>query len=76
MPNYPRVSQDEYDKAIGQFRLQLNGIMYCFRCYGMENDVAGATEEIVTLAEQFGMRIRGKDIPIKVRDYPRRKPVE
>lgn len=71
-----KISQSEYDKALGQFRLQLNGIMSNFRCYGMNEDVDGASEEIVKLAEQFGMRVRGKDVPIKVRDKPRRKPTE
>ncbi len=74
--NYPRIPQDEYNKAVGQFRLQLNGIMNCFRCYGLDQDVDGAIAEIVMLAEQFGMRVRGKDTPIKVRDKPRRKPIE
>lgn len=76
MNNYPRIPQEEYDKAIGQFRLQLNGIMNCFRCYGLDQDVDGAIGEIVMLAEQFGMRVRGKDVPIKVRENPRRKPME
>ena len=71
-----KISQEQYDKAVGQFRLQLNGIMNCFRCYGMSEDVDGACEEIVKLAEQLGMRVRGKDIPIKVREIPRRRPTE
>ena len=71
-----KISQGKYDKALGQFRLQLNGIMNCFRCYGMEKDVDEAMVEIVKLAEQFSMRTRGKDIPIKVREKPRRRPTE
>ena len=71
-----KIPQEQYDKALGQFKLQLNGIMNCFRCYGLDPDVDGATGEIIKLAEQFAMRIRGKDIPIKVRDKPRRKPTE
>ena len=71
-----KISQEEYDKCLGQFRLQLNGIMSNFRCYGLQDDVDGAIPEIVTLAEQFAMRVRGKSIPIKVRDTPRRKPTD
>ena len=71
-----KIPQEAYDKALGQFRLQLNGIMNCFRCHGMQEDVDGAMVEITRLAEQFSMRTRGKDIPIKVRDVPRRKPTE
>lgn len=71
-----KLSDADYKKAIGQFRLQLNGIMANFKCYGMDNDVVGATEEIIKLAEQFGMRVRGKDTPIQVRTSPRRRPTE
>ncbi len=71
-----KISQELYDKAVGQFRLQLGGIMNCFRCYGLDQDVDGACEEIIKLAEQFSMRTRGKDIPIHVREKPRRRPTE
>ena len=71
-----KVSQIDYDKAIGQFRLQLNGIMNCFRCYGLNADVDGATEEIVTLAVLLSMRLRGKDKPIMVRKEPRIRPTD
>jgi len=71
-----KISQEEYDKLVGLFRLQLNGIMNCFRCYGQDYDVDEASEEIEKLAIQFSMRIRGKDISLKVRDEPRRKPTE
>ncbi len=71
-----KISEEEYQKALGQFRLQLNGIMNNFRCYGLQDDVDGACEEIIKLAELFSMRTRGKDIPIKVRGEPRRRPTE
>ncbi len=71
-----KIPEEQYKKALGQFRLQLGGIMNCFRCYGLENDVDGVIPEIVKLAEQFAMRVRGKDIPIMVRSKPRRRPTE
>ncbi len=71
-----KISQEHYDKALTQFRLQLFGTMNCFRCYGMDTDVDGAMIEIETLAEQFAMRVRGKDIPIQVRNAPRMRPTE
>ena len=71
-----KIPQEQYDKALGQFRLQLNGIMNNFRCYGLNDDVDGATKEIIKLTEQFAMRVRGKDIPIRVRETPRRRPTE
>ena len=76
MSDYTKISQEGYNKALGQFRLQLGGIMNCFRCYGMDLDVDGAIPEIVKLAEQFAMRVRGKDVPIMVRNVPRRRPTE
>ena len=71
-----KIPQIDYDKALGQFRLQLGGIMNCFRCYGMNEDVTSASEEIIKLAELFAMRVRGEDVPILVREKPRRKPTE
>ena len=71
-----KIPDEEYNKALGQFQLQLGGIMNCFRCYGMNEDADGAIPEIVKLAEQFAMRVRGKDIPIMVRNEPRRRPTE
>lgn len=71
-----KIDQEEYDKAIGQLRLQLNGVFDCFRCYGMDVLVAGSIEECVSLAVQFSMRVRGKDTPIKMRNRPQRRPTE
>jgi len=71
-----KIPESEYKKALGQVRMQLNGIMNCFRCYGMDSDVDSAQEEIMVIVEQFGMRVRGKDIPIKVREVPRRRPTD
>ena len=76
MSNYPKIPQEQYDKALGQFRLQLNAIMNCFRVYGLDHDVNMATEEIIKLTELFSMRVRGKDTPIVVRKEPRRKVTE
>jgi len=73
---YQKIEEEKYRKALGQFRLGLNSIMSCFRVYGMSGDVDEATEEIIKLTEQFGMRVRGKDVPIQVRQTPRRRPTE
>ena len=61
-----RINQHDYDKAIGQFRLQLNGVFSCFNMYGQGELVHGAIEEVVELAEKFGMRVRKKDIAISL----------
>ncbi len=69
-----KIDQDKYDKAVGQLRLQLNGVFVCFRCYGLDVFVDGAIDECVNLAVQFSMRVRGKSIPIKMRGEPRPRP--
>ena len=74
--SYAKISQGEYDKAKGQLRLQFNGVLNCFRCHGLDIYVEGAIDECVELAEQFAMRVRGKQIPIKTRNNPTRKPTE
>ncbi len=71
-----KIDQDKYDKAIGQLRLQMNGIFNCFRCYGLDIFVDGAIDECVNLAVQFSMRVRGKDTPIKLKNHPQRRPTE
>jgi len=73
---YQRIPQEEYDKALWQSRAQVNAIMNCFRCYGQNQDVDMATEELVKVIELFAMRVRGKEVPILVRSKPRRRPTE
>ena len=64
---YQRISQGEYDKAKGQLRLQLNGVFQAFNLYGLHIFINGAIDEVMELAEQFGQRVRGKDIPIQLK---------
>ena len=61
---YQKISQEDYDKAKGQLRLQLNDVMSIFQCHGLQLFVPPAIEEIVELAERFGERVREKDVPI------------
>ena len=74
--NYPQIPDEEYKKALGQLTMQINAVLNCFRCYGLDILVDGAAKECVILAEQFGMRVRGKNQIIKVRDTPARRPTE
>jgi hypothetical protein len=55
------LSDDSYAKAIGTFRLQVSGVFKPFTGYGMDVFVPEAVEEIVKLAEDFGLRVRGLD---------------
>ena len=68
----PFLPDKEYQKAIGQFRLQLNSVFEPFQAYGLKDHIPGAVAEIVKLAEDFSLRVRGVEKPISL-DYIRRK---
>ena len=54
---------DDFNKAIGQFKLNLNIILKPLRLYGQGHYVDTATEEIVSLALQLHNRLEGIDEP-------------
>lgn len=58
------VSEKTEEKAIGQFRLQLNGVFTPFRVYGLDVFIPGAVDETIQLALQLHERLNGKDVPI------------
>lgn len=61
------MKPSEREKAIGQFRLQLNGVMepFCGKVsYGQGVFVPQAIEEIVKLSLKLHERLNDKDIPI------------
>ena len=58
------LPDEEYQKAVAQLRLQLNGVFSVFNTYGLDVYVPGAISEAVKLAEDFGLRVRGVDKPI------------
>jgi len=60
------LTDEDYAKAVGQLRLQLNGVFQPFKIYGMDVFAYQAIGETVKLAEDFGLRVRGIDKPIQV----------
>ncbi len=71
----------EYQKAIGQLRLQVAGVFDFLKVddklpiryfHGMGDFIPGAITEIVKLAEDFSLRVRGVDKPISI-EHVRRK---
>ena len=77
------LPQDVYDKLVGQYRLQLNGIFSPFRSYGMDVLIPQSIEEVVKLTEAFGLRVRGIDkivsleyIQAKARQERSNRPIE
>jgi len=77
-----KIPDEKYQKAIGQLRLQVTGIFDFMRVdeklparymYGLGDYIPKAVEEIVKLAEDFGLRIRGVDKQISLEHVRRRK---
>jgi len=62
----PWLPDEEYRKAVGQLRLQLNGVFEPFQGYGLKEFIPGAVVECVKLAEDFALRVRGVDKPISL----------
>ena len=67
------LSPEDYRKAVGQLRLQLNGVFLPFMFYGLQDCVPQAIEEVVKLAEDFGLRVRGVDKPIILKNPTMRR---
>ena len=69
---YVVLSDEDYAKAVGQFRLAVGALLSVFHRYGLNVFIPGVQDEIVKLAEDFGQRIRGDlDKPISL-EYVRR----
>lgn len=66
------LEDEQYRKIEGIFRLQLNKVMEPFRMYGLSEYIPGAIDEVVKLAVDFSLVMRGKDKPVSI-DYVRRK---
>ena len=70
---YNRISEEQYNKLVFQLRGQYTAILNVFKCYGMNNDVLQAIEECVLVAENFGMVVRGKEMPIHILNELKRR---
>ena len=70
---YPKISDDAYAKLCFQAKGQLNAIMNTFDCYGMGMYIPPAVVEQMMVLENFGMIIRGKEIPIHILDKPKER---
>ncbi len=62
------LSDEDYAKAEGQLRLNLNDVFNPFNCYGLHLLIPAAIDEVVELAIDFSRRVRGqKDHPIQLK---------
>jgi len=64
MAKYAKIPQRDYDKAKGQLRMAIRQTLSVFDMYDLKAFLSGAEDEIVEIAEQFGERVRGNDVPI------------
>ncbi len=71
-----KIPEDNYKKALFHLRTQFNAVWNFANCHGLNEGVAQGIEESIKLCEQFAMVTRGKDIPIKVRDTPKKRATE
>lgn len=60
------LPSEDYQKAVGQTRLQIGGVLSPLRLYGQGVICYQALEQIMIVVEQFGKRVRGRDVPIAV----------
>lgn len=60
---FPWYSEEEYNKMVGGLRRQIGGILHPLRKYGQGDLCDGAETAIMELVEQFGMKVRGVDVP-------------
>ena len=74
--DYTRISEAEYRKLVFQLRGQFLAILNVFRCYGMDAYIDTAVIECTTVAENFGMALRGKKKPIHILSKPKRRAME
>jgi len=61
------ISKEAREKALGQFRLKLNGVLTPFNSYGLGVFIPPAIEEIAKLALQLHERLNGHGVPIGVK---------
>ena len=62
----PTEDELEFDKAVGQLRFALNGVMEPLRYYGQSIYVDNATDEIISLAIQLHWKLSGLDVPYHI----------
>lgn len=57
------LSDSDFDKVVGQYRLKLNGLLAPLRLYGQGYYVDSLAEELVSLSIQMHLRLSGIDMP-------------
>jgi 16S rRNA U1498 N3-methylase RsmE len=77
IPEDNLIPDDDYNHLKFVLRTQINALLQVFNCYGLKEYIDPTTEELVTLAENFGQAVRGdKHKPIHVIKEPKRRATE
>ena len=63
MPTDDDLDPTEFDKIIGQFKLQLYGLLRPLRLYGQGEVVEAVVEQLESLGVQLHLKLSGVDIP-------------
>ena len=58
--------EEAFDKAVGQLRLAHNEVLSPLRMYGQDFYVNIITDELISLAVQFHLKLSGVDMPYQV----------
>ena len=61
MTEYMWLSDEDWNKLVGQFKMHVAETLGCFNMYGMGDFVGGAVDEIVELFIDGTQKVRGKD---------------
>ncbi len=67
-----KIPQNEYEQYVSEFKRQVGQLLGVFNCYGLGDYIPHVCDEIVGLAENLAMAIRGKKVTIKARKILRR----
>ena len=68
------LEENDYKKAVGQARMQIGALLeHTYSMYGYQLENPMVLEAVMEIVEQFGKRVRGKDVPIQLPGYIRRR---
>jgi len=74
------LPEEDYQKAVGQLRLQYGVLLEPLNMYGQQDYIREVLPQLISLAEDFGLRIRGIDKPISIelmrREHERKRILE
>ena len=60
--------EQEFDKAVGQYRLRLHKLLKPLELYGQKHYVDAIKEELISLTIQFYHKMSGLDFPYHLND--------